>query len=348
MNPKASNLSSWIALIPAVLVLGAILAHTRQTENEAPHVLPEHFRTVIEMTGYTDTSRTLAVGYNYHLLKKFASDNNAVMDIELGNRSIDWLDSLRNGAIDILVLPYEDSLDPDKVIKTIPVDSIAYWLLRHDRKDDLMEINTWIASYHASEDYEETREMFMHTYSAYRSGRRKYLCPYDGIIKERADSIGWDWRMLAALIYTESHFHIEAKSSKGAQGLMQMMPGTAGRYGVSNLLDPEESIVGASKYLARLSDRYTGIAADKKERFKFTLGAYNAGEGRIKDCIQMARDNGIEPEYWDDIVSIIPQMRDSSVLGNENIALGMFKGGETIKYVEGVMDIYTQFLRICP
>ena len=56
---------------------------------------------------------------------------------------------------------------------------------------------------------------------------------YDEIIKKKAERIGWDWRLLASMIYQESRFNPEAVSWAGAFGLMQLMPGTAENYGIT-------------------------------------------------------------------------------------------------------------------
>lgn len=80
--------------------------------------------------------------------------------------------------------------------------------------------------------------------------------------------------LLRAVIEEESGFHPCAVSSKGAQGLMQLMPDTAGSLGVKDPFDPQQSIEAGARYLKQLIDRYKG-------NVRLALGAYNAGPATI-------------------------------------------------------------------
>jgi soluble lytic murein transglycosylase-like protein len=84
-----------------------------------------------------------------------------------------------------------------------------------------------------------------------------------------------DEELLAAVIFTESSFDPEAVSPKGAMGLMQLMPGTATRFGVQKPFDPWENLNGGAAYLRQLREKYGGD-------LKLALAAYNAGEGRVE------------------------------------------------------------------
>lgn len=159
------------------------------------------------------------------------------------------------------------------------------------------------------------------------------IIPYRQYFIECADSIGWDWRMLAALSYHESHFDLNATSHKGAQGLMQVTPPTAAHFGILDLHDPRQNILAGALNLKNMIWRYRERAADEEELFKFTMAAYNAGAGRIKNCFDFAAERGLEPHYWDEIVALIPEIED-------------FQGDETIAYVETMVEVYDMFSRI--
>jgi soluble lytic murein transglycosylase-like protein len=75
-------------------------------------------------------------------------------------------------------------------------------------------------------------------------------------------------------MHQESSFKLRAISPKGARGLMQLMPGTAVRFGVTNIFDPQQNIEGGSRYLKFLLDRFDGDLS-------LTLAGYNAGEGAV-------------------------------------------------------------------
>ncbi len=105
---------------------------------------------------------------------------------------------------------------------------------------------------------------------------------YADLINHVALDEGVDPELVKAIIRAESNFDPYAVSRKGAQGLMQLMPATAGRYAVGNSFDPEANIRGGVRYLRYLHDMFPG-------RLSLALAAYNAGEHVV------LRHNGIPP-----------------------------------------------------
>lgn len=98
---------------------------------------------------------------------------------------------------------------------------------------------------------------------------------YSPIIKKAATSNRVSPELLHAVIQAESAYNHRAKSSAGAMGLMQLMPQTAKRFGVSNVWDPRQNVNGGAKYLRLLLDLF-------KNNLRLALAAYNAGEGAVK------------------------------------------------------------------
>jgi soluble lytic murein transglycosylase-like protein len=96
---------------------------------------------------------------------------------------------------------------------------------------------------------------------------------FDEIIERYSARYGVDPVLVRAVIQVESDFNPNCVSHKGARGLMQLMPGTAKRYGVTNVNDPEQNIHGGIRYLAYLLQLF----GDKPR----ALAAYNAGEGAV-------------------------------------------------------------------
>ena len=84
------------------------------------------------------------------------------------------------------------------------------------------------------------------------------------------------------------------------------------------------------------------------ELIKFTLAAYNAGEGRIADCRNFASAKGYDNNSWDEIQKIIPLMREESILDEPSVKLGKFQGHETIAYIDSIMSHYEAICAICP
>lgn len=338
-----------VCLIAAAALIAGVALIARFAHRPEPRVKPEHIRGVLELAPLADTSRALIIGYHYHLLKRFAADNGQDIDICLTERNSSYLDSLRAGVVDIVVVPWGDSLAVDSVLTSVPVDSMSVWLMRHDEHAGMHELNEWIDAWHASAEYAPTREVFLRRFNPYRSRPRAYISPYDSLIRLHADSVGVDWHLLAAVMYQESRFHIEARSSRGAMGLMQMMPKTARSYGITDPLDPEMNIRAGALSLASLLKRYYSVTDDRTERYKYALAGYNAGIGRIDDVISLARHLGVDTNAWDNIVEqVLPQMGDESFVENEIVKLGPFRGTETCVYVERTMEVFNHLYRICP
>lgn len=171
------------------------------------------------------------------------------------------------------------------------------------------------------------------------------ISPYDSLIKVYSDSVGLDWRLVAAVIYHESGFDNDVRSRRGATGLMQMMPSTAEWLGAGDISDPIEGVRIGTIYLKRIHNSYRNHTDDPVERLKFALAAYNAGVGRIQDCIKFAAIRGVDSSSWDNIVALIPEMNDDAILEIDTIKFGKFKGDETIAYVENVLSKYEQYKR---
>ena len=338
-----------VCLIAAAVLIAGSAFVSRFAHHPEPRVKPEHIRGVLELAPLADTSRALIIGYHYHLLKRFAADNGQDIDISLTERNSTYLDSLRAGIVDIVVVPWGDSLAVDSVLISVPVDSMSVWLMRHDEHAGMHELNEWIDAWHASAEYAPTREVFLRRFNPYRSRPRPYISPYDSLIRLHADSVGLDWHFLAAVMYQESRFHIEARSPRGAMGLMQMMPKTAENYGVTDPLDPDMNIRAGALALASLLRRYRSLTDDKVERYKYALAGYNAGIGRIDDCLNFAQHLGVDTSSWDNIATqVIPQMGDESVMETGAVKVGPFRGTETCAYVERTLEIFNHLYRICP
>ena len=181
---------------------------------------------------------------------------------------------------------------------SISFDQRSSWAVRKDCPELAAAATKWheenmtSPAYTASmKRYFENSKMMPH--SPILSLREGKISHYDDLFKKYSKDIGWDWRMLASLAYTESNFDTTAVSWAGAKGLMQLMPATARAMGVppGKEQNPEESVKAAVKYIAA-TDRSLSMIPDKQERLSFILASYNAGLGHIYDAMALAEKYG--------------------------------------------------------
>lgn len=111
--------------------------------------------------------------------------------------------------------------------------------------------------------------------SSYSSTMTNSGTDYDEIIKRAAEKYNVPEKLISSIIKQESNFNPSATSSAGASGLMQLMPGTAKYLGVTNSLDPEQNIMGGTKYISQMLSQFGG-------NMETALAAYNAGPGAVK------------------------------------------------------------------
>lgn len=170
---------------------------------------------------------------------------------------------------------------------------------------------------------------------------------YDDYIKEISEEYGWDWRLIASVIYHESRFNPEAESWAGAYGLMQIMPSTARSLGVDNFEQPTQNIKAGVLLLDWLDDQLSESVPDSTERIKFVLASYNVGLGHVKDAQRLARKYGKNSEIWDDNVDFYLRNKSSEKYYKDPVVRwGYCRGDESYFYVSKVLTNYQQYLNI--
>ena len=170
------------------------------------------------------------------------------------------------------------------------------------------------------------------------------ISPYDSLFKAYADTVGWDWKMLAAVAYVESKFDTAAVSGVGACGLMQMMPQTARAMGIPEGMEcnPAESVRAAADYFAYLSHLFRRIP--EGERVNFVLAAYNAGFGHIHDAMRLAHKYGRNRHVWNDNVETYLRLKNDSIYYTDSLCRnGRFTGIETTLFVRKVQHKYSEY-----
>ncbi len=321
MNPTVRK-----SIIVVVATLAAAVCMPLTTRKSVPEVPVITLRCVIDLKG--EPVRGLTVGMNKIILREFADEHKLELEFITPADSTDYIDSLREGTVDLLVMYRADSLHTDGLVSTIPYRDSTVWVLREDRASEVRRLNAWITTM----DRNGGLTKIGRTYLRRVGSSLTEISPYDNLVKQNADAEGWDWRLLNAIIYHESRFINESGSDKGAVGLMQIR---SDKYSVDTLLDPAVNISIGTKYLSYLSRMFAAHGADSVECLKFALAAYNAGEGNILKCIRYAEQSGTDPTRWDSVVTVIPAVPD-------------FKGKQTIAYVREVLDTYNEYSEVYP
>jgi len=148
-----------------------------------------------------------------------------------------------------------------------------------------------------------------------------------------------------ALIYQESNFKNGASSWSGAEGLMQMIPGTANDLGVKDRLNPQQNIRGGIKYLKQLYDAHPDVS-DSIQRLKFTFASYNCGFFHVKDAQQLAIANGLDPMVWDDnVAQMILALTYPKNYNRKDIKSGYVRGIEPYNYVNEIFERYEHYIK---
>ncbi len=229
------------------------------------------------------------------------------------------------------------------------------WAVRKNAPELQSSINQWLLALKKRPDYNLLYKKYFENFkasrqrskSAYSTINGSKISAYDELIKERANSIGWDWRLLSSLVFQESRFDPKAKSWAGALGLMQLIPETAQSYGAKDPLDAKQSIEAGTKYINWLNDFWLDRVPDKKERIKFILASYNIGQGHILDAYRLAEKYGENQHQWKGSVEKYLLLKSSPKYFNDPVVKsGYCIGRETVNYVDEILKRYQSYSQL--
>lgn len=244
---------------------------------------------------------------------------------------------------------YYPNLDVNTVI-SIP-QQIA-WGVRKNSPALQEAVDTWLARLKKEPTFmviynryfKSPRTSLSRMQSAYTSFSGNKLSPYDDLIKNGAEELGWDWRLLASVVYQESRFNPYGESWAGARGLMQLMPETAKRFGVTNVNDPVQNIRAGVRYLKYLNQYWSTDVSDSTERLKFILASYNAGLSHIIDARKLAMKYGKEADVWSDNVEyFLLKKSDPQYYRDPMLKAGYCKCEEPVNYIRDILDRYEEY-----
>lgn len=214
----------------------------------------------------------------------------------------------------LLLRPNTDIWQPD----TAPIaDRLWQRMLRWQRLHPALDV------------YNETERATRIQRTALIDRQRGVISPFDSLFVAYASAQQLDWRLLAALAYTESRFDSMAVSRKGAQGLMQIKPIHAQPLGdrKPDLLDASTNIHSGAVLVKKLFRMFSYII-DEEERLKFVVAAFNTGPGNIIKAQHQTTLSKRDSLMWEDNVSL-------------------FCNTYTCQFVVDVLYRYAQYKRWC-
>jgi membrane-bound lytic murein transglycosylase F len=151
----------------------------------------------------------------------------------------------------------------------------------------------------------------------------------------------FDWRLIAALSYQESHWNPQAVSPTGVRGMMMLTLPTAKSVGVKNRLDPEQSIRGGAEYLRKMISRVPD-SIESHEKVWFALASYNVGFGHMMDARRLTHKQGGNQDTWTDVKQRLPLLRQRKYY--QQSRYGYARGDEALNYVENIRRYYQSII----
>ena len=206
-------------------------------------------------------------------------------------------------------------------------DSLYKWINSYERSGKMAQTRDFYYSFLTIFDYYDTKVFYKHM--------KNRLPKYEKYFKDAGKKYDVPWLLLAAQSYQESHWNPRAKSHTGVRGMMMLTRSTAKQIGVKNRLNAKESIFGGAKYLRMMEKRFPPEIKGKN-RWAFTLAAYNVGMGHIHDAQMLARKLNKDPYSWSDVKKILPLLSQKKYY--KTLKYGYARGDEPVRYLNSILN----------
>jgi membrane-bound lytic murein transglycosylase F len=166
---------------------------------------------------------------------------------------------------------------------------------------------------------------------------RERLPTLIAMFQEVAEAYGMDWRLLAAIAYQESHWDPDASSYTGVRGIMMLTRRTARQLGLTDRLDPRQSIDGGARYFLDLHRRIPRRIPEP-DRTWMALAAYNMGMGHLEDARVLTQRQGGDPDSWADVDDRLELLSLEKYYSDTRY--GYARGYEARQYVANIRRFY--------
>ncbi len=294
--------------------------------------------------------------FDYDLLGRFASDSNVRLERRSVGSTEDAVRMLDSGMVDLAILPLaagEDFFRTEACPVTDGEESEATsaralgLFARTDSPELVRALNGALPRLARDANTDGLYERYCIDHKALAEAGQTVpwggeASRYSRLIAKYAREVGLDWRLVAAVISEESGFRVHAVSSKGATGLMQLMPGVPGTEGVQNIFDPEPNIRAGVLYLRKLKEVFRGGSGP--DDLALVLAAYLVGPGHVLDAQGIARELGIDPNRWrGGLDHVLPLLELEQF--HRKTRFGFAQGGHAVSYVNRIFDRYDVYKR---
>ncbi len=173
--------------------------------------------------------------------------------------------------------------------------------------------------------------------TAFLKRSRTLLPKYIELFKKAQELTGIDWRLLAAISYQESHWDTFNTSPTNVRGLMMLTEETADRLGVTDRLDPNQSIIAGARYVLTLKDMIPKRIPEP-DRTYMALAAYNIGYAHLEDARVLAQRLKLNPDSWVDLKKALPLLNKEEYYST--LKYGFARGGAPVVFVESIRTYY--------
>ena len=161
------------------------------------------------------------------------------------------------------------------------------------------------------------------------------LPQFQDLFTKAANKYDISWTLLAAIAYQESHWNPEAKSYTGVRGLMMLTNNTAQMLGVTDRVDPFQSIDGGTRHIRDML-KLIPPEVEGENRLKFALAAYNVGYSHLEDAMKLAKQLNLNEAVWNDLKKVLPLLAQKKYY--KDLKYGYARGEEPVKYVESIYN----------
>ncbi len=281
--------------------------------------------------------------------------NMEIMEVELDQESLiqqviqdEITLTVTDSDLALVNATYYDEIDVSMVISEA---SPVGWAVRTNAPRLLDAINEWIEQKNESSYIDilfqkyflNKKNSYFRSNSAFSSISGNRISEFDDLIRRGAEELGWDWRLLASLVYKESRFDTAATSYAGAVGLLQLMPVTLERFGVENPNDPYESLLGGVNFLKYLDRFWRERVPETNDRIHFILASYNVGHGHVEDAWRLALKFGKNPQSWENVAYFLERKSQPEFYRDPVVKNGYAKGKVAVNYVRDVVNLYESY-----